>query len=171
MLCAQPAQEAGFYAGAGIGQASIDSDFGFDGSDTAFKLYAGYAFNEFFAAELAYINGGTIEKRFPDPVDPETLEVDSNVYDLSLVATLPLTEMFSLFGRIGYASYEIDETLTELPQNGGRQRDSREEQDFTYGAGAAVHFGGPFQLRAEYAAVNLSLGDFHFLLLSGQWKF
>ena len=57
--CNSQAQEsAGAYLGASVGEASNEVGE-FKGSDTAFKLTAGYAFNRYFGIELAYIDAGT----------------------------------------------------------------------------------------------------------------
>src|SRR5688572_29302967 len=57
-------REPGFYVGAGVGSGTLDfdqNDFtvaGLDDSDTAFKVYGGYTFNEFISVEAAYIDAG-----------------------------------------------------------------------------------------------------------------
>jgi len=49
--------QSGPYVGGGVGYFSVDTG-GFDGSDTAFKLFGGYRMNQYFATELEYIDGG-----------------------------------------------------------------------------------------------------------------
>ena len=52
----------GFYVGASIGQGTVKVDsVDFDESDTAFKVFGGYSFNQHFAIELAYFDGGDAE--------------------------------------------------------------------------------------------------------------
>ncbi|HEU5282508.1 MAG TPA: outer membrane beta-barrel protein, partial [Burkholderiales bacterium] len=71
LLTAGPApafaqDEAGFYVGGGIGQSELKDACDGDGltvtdcddTDTAWKLFAGYWFNKYFAVEGGYIDFG-----------------------------------------------------------------------------------------------------------------
>ena len=59
---AQADTQPGFYAGAGFGTTKIgDDEFdgtGIDDSDTGFKVFGGYDFNENFAVEVGYFDFG-----------------------------------------------------------------------------------------------------------------
>lgn len=57
-LGAHAEEHSGFYLGGSIGEATNESGE-FKGSDTAFKLSAGYAFNPYFGIEAAYVDAGT----------------------------------------------------------------------------------------------------------------
>ncbi len=54
--------QPGFYVGAGIGTTEIAEDsideFNADDSDTGFKVFGGYSFNENFAVEASYFDLG-----------------------------------------------------------------------------------------------------------------
>ena len=58
LLAASPAamatDEGGFYAGAGIGLFGVDEG-NFDESDTGFKLFGGWMFNQYVGGEVEYI--------------------------------------------------------------------------------------------------------------------
>jgi OmpA-OmpF porin, OOP family len=57
--------QRGFYVGAGIGQASIErDDSDFDADDTGFKVFGGYNFNQYFALEATYLDGGEPDQTF-----------------------------------------------------------------------------------------------------------
>jgi opacity protein-like surface antigen len=65
---AQADTQPGFYAGVGIGSGTIEVDeVDFDESDTAFKIFGGYQFNENFAVELTYLDGGAPEMTVSGP--------------------------------------------------------------------------------------------------------
>src|SRR5262245_38127967 len=89
--------EEGFYAGLGIGSASVELDNGgdpdfpdsLDDSDTSFKVLAGYGFNKYFAMELAYFDGGTAEVTFPFFLGTLSEEVEVSGISASVVGTLP----------------------------------------------------------------------------------
>ena len=64
------ADDQGFYAGAGIGELSVDfegdldeSPLSFDDGDTAFRVFGGWQFNENFGLEGGYIDGGTASEQ------------------------------------------------------------------------------------------------------------
>lgn len=163
--------QPGFYVGAGLGQATIEVDDtgfgdGFDAHDAAFKVFAGYNLNQYFAGELTYFDGGEADQSF----GPGTAEIGTDGLTLSVLGRLPLGEVFSIFGRIGFASYDV----------GGNGRvDNRfivsdsgsDEALSSYGIGGTFNLGPSFELRAEYEAINISDGDFSVLWVSGLFKF
>jgi OOP family OmpA-OmpF porin len=158
--------QPGFYVGAGVGQATIEvDDIGFDADDTAFKVFGGYNFNQYFAFELAYFDSGKPDQNF----GPGNLEVALNGINISGVGRLPLGEVFSLFGKLGYASYdgEITGRVGNQTVAGGDSSD----EDLTYGIGGAFNIGPSFELRAEYEAFDISDGAFNILSVSGLFKF
>jgi opacity protein-like surface antigen len=155
LICAcnsQAQQTAGAYAGASIGEATNEVD-GFKGSDTAFKLTAGYAFNPYFGIELAYMDAGTQT----DTVDGAHIENESTGVIASALARLPLGEQFAVFGKLGYAFYDSEAT--------GRRgdlvaRDTDSGEDLAYGIGVEFAVLRGLRLRAEYEVVDVSDGDF-----------
>ena len=90
---AAPAVAAGGYVGVNAGSAKIDLT-GFD-STTSFGVFGGYAFNENFAAEVAYTNFGS--KDYPAA---GVMGVKSHAYSVSAVGSWPINEQFSLFGKL-----------------------------------------------------------------------
>jgi OmpA-OmpF porin, OOP family len=167
---AQADSQPGFYAGAGVGQVKIKADDeGFDADDTGFKVFGGYSFNEYFAVEAAYFDGGKPD----DNVDfgigtPVNIEADASGFNLSAVGRLPLGEAFSLFAKLGYASYDVKLTARV---NNVSFSDKLNDEDLSYGVGAAYNFGQSFQVRAEYEAIDVDGGDFDFISLGGVFKF
>ncbi|NJO13565.1 MAG: porin family protein [Gammaproteobacteria bacterium] len=111
LMAANAAQAAdaapGFYAGVSIGNASAeDDDSGFDGDDTGFKLFGGYSFNQNFAVELAYFNGGAPDDNFGSI----NVELETTGFIGSAVGRLPVSDTVTLFGKIGFASYDVEAT-------------------------------------------------------------
>ena len=169
----------GPYAGIGIGSTSIDDGLGLDDRDTSFKVFAGYSFNKYFAVELAYLDGGTGRQSdafFSADVFPSDSSIDAKVdtklLNLSVIGQLPVTESFSLFGKLGYARIDLD-TKVSL-RFGNQQFTTRSEdlrEDLSYGAGATYSFGKSFQLRAEYEGFELGRGDLSSVTLSGIFRF
>lgn len=130
MLCASAssmaADQQGWYMGAGVGAAKnklSNSQFRNDTSvkdtDTAFKIYGGYQFNKNWAAELSYINFGKFRSsstyEYVDiSASSENLEVKSSAIALSGVGIMPLSENFSIFGKLGMAIKTTKATETML---------------------------------------------------------
>lgn len=148
----QGASAEGLYLGAGIGQATI-KDSPFKDDDIGFKVFGGYGFNQNFAVEAEYIDGGTA-KDFG-------IKVDSSAFAVSVLGSLPLNDAFSLFARLGYASWKLD------VKNGP----NADDEDLQYGLGAAFNVGAQFQIRAEWEAIDVSSGSNDFISVSGVFKF
>jgi len=156
--------QPGFYAGAGVGKASIEIDDVFDADDTAFKVFGGYSFNPNFAVELAYIDGGAPDERF----GAGSIEVAVDGINASAVGRLPINEKFSVFGKLGFASYDV-EVKVRAGNLSGSGSDS--DEDLSYGIGGAFSLSSAVELRGEYEAIDVTDGSFSLLSVTGVYKF
>ena len=158
--------QPGFYAGAGVGQASIEVDnAGFDANDTAFKVFGGYNFNQNFAVELTYLDAGKPDKR----IGLTHVEGSLDGFNVSGIARLPFTDVFSGFVKLGFASYD-----GELKARVGNRTVGNidvGDEDLSYGIGAAFNIGSAFEVRAEYEGIDISAGSFNVLSVRGLYKF
>lgn len=172
-MTAQADVAPGFYAGAGFGTTEISEDsmdeFIADDSDNGFKVFGGYNFNPFFAIEASYFDfgqaSGTIDDAFFGDID-----FDAGVSGLSasVVGRIPAGEMFSVFGKVGFAQYDVEFDVTLDGESGS---DSESETDMVYGVGAALSFAERFEVRAEYEVLNVENGDVNMIGLSGVYRF
>jgi OOP family OmpA-OmpF porin len=145
-------ERTGIYVGTSIGEATNEVEE-FKGSDTAFKLYGGYAFNDYFGVEVAYVDAGTQS----DNVGPLHIENESSGIIASALVHLPIGERFSLFGKLGYAFYDA----ASKARLGDRVvSESESDEDLTYGVGLELAVAGGLGLRAEYEVIDVSEGDF-----------
>lgn len=164
--------QPGFYMGAGAGATKLDDDsFGdidLDDSDTGFKVFGGYSFNQNFAVEASYFDFGEASGSFEDFVGTVNFDVGISGFNASVVGTLPVGDMFSLYGRLGYASYDVDAHATIIGVGSGDASES--DSDMTYGVGGELSF-GQFGMRLEYEAINLDQGDANMISLSGLFRF
>lgn len=171
-MAAQADVQPGFYVGAGFGSSKIDDDgfddIDFDDSDTGFKVFGGYSFNQNFAIEATYFDLGEASGSFDDGFDVVNFDVGVSGLSASAVGVLPLSDMFSIFGRLGYASYDVDAHATVVGVGSGDASES--ESDLIYGAGAALSF-GQFEVRGEFEAINVDGGDANMISLSGLYRF
>lgn len=124
------AQESGWYGGANIGRGAatidnarisnallgagltptliVDRD-----RDNGYKLFGGYRLNRFLAVEGGYFDLGN--SGFTATTSPTgTLDGDIRLrgINLDLVGTLPLTDRFSVFGRVGAAATRARDTFS-----------------------------------------------------------
>ena len=171
-MTAQADVAPGFYVGAGFGTTEISEesieDFTADDSDTGLKVFGGYSFNEYFAIEASYFDfgeaSGTIEDPFLGDFD---FAVGITGINAAAVARIPVAEMFALFGKVGFASYDLEFDVSLGDISGS---DSESETDMVYGGGAALSFGA-FEVRAEYEVLNVEDGDVNMISLTGAYRF
>src|SRR5690606_36186730 len=128
------AQDAGWYAGAGAGQAYVDEG-AFDDEDTAFTAFGGYQFNRWFALEAGYADLGKLEPGAPGAA----LEADSAYF--TAVGIVPFSVRFSGYAKAGLHRWDVD---TVLPGLSGTVDDSG--TDPTYGLGLQYRFSDAFAL-------------------------
>lgn len=126
---AQEQVPEGWYLGAGAGQSRADidnaritrslTDNGFavqsltnDDRSKAYKGYIGYQMNKYLALEGGYFDLGNFGyAATTTPTGTLTGDADIRGINLDLVGTLPLTERFSAFGRIGVTRAETRDTF------------------------------------------------------------
>jgi len=110
---------AGWYAGANIGQtlATIDNDrissgllgsgltatsIADDDRDRGYKIFGGYQVNKYFAVEAGYFDLGQFGfLANTAPIGTLSGNIKVRGLNLDAVGTLPITEKFSAFGRVG----------------------------------------------------------------------
>lgn len=168
-LAAQADTQPGFYAGAGLGTTKVSDDSfdgtGIDDSDTGFKVFGGYDFNKNFAVEISYVDFG--EASIEDAGD--SLSVGVTALTAAAVGRIPLNETFSLYGKLGFASYDVKVDFNAAGFGSGSGSDS--DSDLIYGVGGAMSFGGNFEARLEYEAINVDGGDVNMLSVGGLFRF
>jgi outer membrane protein with beta-barrel domain len=149
------AADNGFYIGAAVGQAGVDSeelDLGtitedFDGDDTGFKVIAGFRPLEWFAIEANYVDLGTAS----DNIAGVNVDVDTKGIDAFGVLFLPLP-VVDIFLKAGVISWDLDANVSGLGSV------SDDGTDLAYGVGAGVGFGN-FGVRAEYERFEIEDTD------------
>jgi OOP family OmpA-OmpF porin len=148
-------EATGFYLGGSIGQSEIkDACEGLtdcDDSDTAWKAFAGYSFNQYFAVEGGYIDFG--EASGTDAGITGSAEAWG--VTAHAVGSIPIFQGFSLIGRIGAVYWDAEASATS---GGTTLTESDDGISLAYGAGVQWMFGRNFGLRAEYEVFD-GIGD------------
>lgn len=153
----------GAYIGADIGHArqgfSQQGKPSHDKDATAYKLNAGYNFNDYFGAEAGYVHFAKPD--FGKEAAPANA-ASSRLY-LAATATLPLNDAFSVFAKLGMAggsqTVNVDTKLMPEYKNGTAKttRYSR-----MIGVGASLKIAQNVALVAEYdnfGRVNRDMGN------------
>jgi len=163
--------QPGFYAGASIGTTKLsddsfeDSGIDLDDSDTGFKIFGGYTFTENWGVEVSYFDFGEASVSAGN----SSASVGITGLSASAVGRLPVNDMFAVYGKLGFASYDVDLDFNNVPGFGsGHLSDS--DSDLIYGVGGALSFGGNFEARLEYEALNVD-GDASMISVSGLFRF
>ncbi len=172
------ADDAGFYFGVGIGQASanltgkidqslIEEGFSIDslslnGAETGWKLFAGYAFTSYLAAELSYVDLGeagaeiTIGGRVPGRIDTT---MDMSGINIGLKLNYPFDDQFFAFIKLGAFVWNAEANANaNLGPNLGTSSRKDNGADFSYGLGLSYAFTDQVTLRADWDYYRLG-GD------------
>lgn len=162
------AQDSGWYGGASAGEsrATIDdagitrellnsglttSVINDNKRDTGYKIFGGYQFNRNFALEGGYFNLGKFGFTATTvPVGTLAGTLKLHGFNLDAVGTLPMTEKFSIIGRVGLNYAETTDTfrgtgaVSVLDPN-----PSKRELNTKYGVGLEYAFTESLALRLE----------------------
>lgn len=180
------AQDQGFYLGAGGGRSkannagncsdlsSIFLSGGFtcnsNDTGTGWKVFAGYQFNRYVAAEVSYVNLGEFKisgsgnfAAGPPFLGPSTFNGSDKPtgFSLDAVGTLPITEEFGLIARIGAFRWTLDASATISSSVGAGTLSSSDKPTGTsvdYGIGVKYDFAKDFGVRAELQRFK-NIGD------------
>ena len=143
-----------FYAGASFGQTKAKdacngaaaSGFSCDDSDTAGRIFGGYQFNRNLAAELGYAELGKVTANSVDPGAPGSINWKARAWDIQAVGIMPLSEQFSLLGKLGVALWRLD-----LTESGSTPMSSSPTgTKLTYGVGGQYDFTNKVGMRVEW---------------------
>jgi OOP family OmpA-OmpF porin len=141
------AQDTGFYGGLSFGQSSADVDCSglpqCDDSDTAWRILGGYRFNRNLAVELGYTDFGEVSA---GDGGANNVTAEATAFELVAVGSLPLSNEFSVYGKIGMFRWDVDATGTGV--FAGSESDSG--TDVTFGVGVQYDFTRQLGLRGEW---------------------
>ncbi|MBC7500175.1 MAG: outer membrane beta-barrel protein [Herminiimonas sp.] len=122
-----------------------------DNSDTGYKVFGGYQFTPNFAIEGGYFDLGNFDYRsVTTPLGAFNGTSRVKGLNLDLVGTLPITDRFSAFGRVGaaYARTKSEFTSTgAVPFNATNR--NRNDTDLKVGLGLQYAFTDALSVRAE----------------------
>lgn len=112
-------------------------------TDKGPKIEVGYDFNKNLGVELGYTSFGTL---FDTTQNSLNLSQKSNAITLSVLGSLPVNEWFGVYGRLGYARYD---TNNSGAVDGVAVEDESGNTPM-WGAGVKFMLNEQFALRVEY---------------------
>lgn len=136
---------------------------------TAMDGTLGYAFNPNFAAEVGYFNSGTLA--YSGTFTGGTVKSDIKItgFRLAVVGIAPLSDQFSVFGKLGYGMYTNDSAATiTVGTVAVSASDSVKKNSVGYGAGVMYKLVDNVSLRASYEMIGSDVSAF---LVGVQLKF
>jgi opacity protein-like surface antigen len=145
LIASGTAGAAGIYAGASVGQTTIQEEFNgfdFDETETGWKLFAGTRFG-LFGVEGGYVNFGDASAE----ILGTDIDVGVDGFDLFGTANLNLGPA-TLFAKLGGIAWNTDVDV------GGISGDE-DGTDLAYGVGASFNIAPATAVRAEYERFEL----------------
>jgi OmpA-OmpF porin, OOP family len=112
------AHAQGAYVGFNAGQATHKLDDGAltavsrDETQTAYKIYGGYNFNKNFGIEGGYTDFGKAKNVYRVSGTNVNLDYKAQALYVAAVGTLPLSDQFSLFGKLGVTANHASATAS-----------------------------------------------------------
>lgn len=172
--CASAA-DSGFYLGAGSGQtysnitgdinkSLIDEGFSvvslsINDTNTGWKLFAGYTFNAYFAAELSYVDLGqagadiVIGGLAPGLINTR---MTMNGINLGLKITYPFADQFFMFAKLGTFVWNAEASASAtLDTKLGTANQNDNGADLSYGIGLGYAFTTHFSIRGDWDRYRL----------------
>ena len=139
-LCSTMAQAENWYAGAAYSQLDTELNaggFALETSPSAINLTVGRTFNKNFALE-GLLGFGLND----DGVESANFDFElKSVVGASAVGILPLSDSLSLYGKLGLANVQYDDS----------DGDAADAKGAIYGAGIKVNFSENIGMNVEYA--------------------
>jgi hypothetical protein len=151
--------------GIAVGQVNLQSKnlADFDETSTGWNLAAGYEFNRYVALELGWLDAGKAVAEYAvAPGVDETDEVESHAWLGTVVATWPINDTVSIYGRGGLMSWS---STTRIKLNGALAIPETKDSgsDPYYGLGVAVHVdSGMIRLEYDLFSAGAKVGSTKF---------
>ena len=179
-LLAATQASAQAFVGGSFGKSDIDSEItdglitsgSVDGKDTGFKVFGGYMFNRHFGVEGAYVDLGEVSYSgdfFGAPVTGGKVEVSG--VNIAALGSYPITEQFSVFGKIGLFIWDVEASDT----TGGVPFSAKEDgTDISFGVGLGYNFTRNLGVRLEWERFKVeavSKADADLISLGVVWRF
>lgn len=168
------AAESGWYAGFNLGRAEANIDgarvgddlrqsgldmtaIDEDDEDFGYKFFGGYKLNRNFAVEGGYFNLGEFGyTATTSPPGTATGNIKLSGFNLDALGILPLTDKFSLFGRIGVQYAKAKDSFSGTGAAAGDSSASKSAANYKAGVGLQYDFTDNLGLRTEWERYRIN---------------
>jgi OOP family OmpA-OmpF porin len=176
-LLAATQASAQAFVGASIGQSDVDEDItaglitsgSVDSKDNAFKVFGGYMFNRHFGVEGAYVDLGEVS--YSGSFGSAAVnggKVETTGFNVAALGSYPVTEEFSVFGKIGLFIWEAEASDTTGGVPFSQKTDGT---DISFGLGLNYQFTRNLGVRAEWERFKLDEADADLISVGIVWRF
>ena len=159
------------YIGLGIGSASYKVEIGggdFEDNGTGTKLYGGYAFNKYFAAEAAIYNfaEASIGALETEPGGPVVFDASASMKGVGAYAVgmYPVSKKVNLMAKLGVLSWDAD-----LQANNNAA--TNDGTDVAYALAASYGFTKELLVTAEWESFDSDNPELSMLSLGFRFNF
>jgi hypothetical protein len=173
----------GFYVGGSGGQSTVELDghangrhFSDSNSETGYKIFGGYMFNQYFGLEASYVNFGSPKDNFgfDGGEGVFNVKVDGNAsgHTLEAIFAYPLGPV-DVFGKIGAISFNGSAKAqgSDAFGNTFNAKVDFNSNDPVFGAGVMYKI-GHFHVRAEGEYYDVSdAGNLYLVTVGAQYDF
>lgn len=177
MAIASTQASAQAFLGGSIGQSDVDEEVAsglitsgsVDGKDTAWKLFGGYMFSRNLGIEGAYVDLGEVSysgEFFGSPVTGGKVGITG--FTIAALGSLPVSEQFSVFGKLGLFVWEAEASDTT---GGVPFSDKADGTDLMFGIGLGYQFTRNLGVRAEYEMFAADEADAGLVSVGIVWRF
>lgn len=144
------AADNGFYAGVTLGRSITSNPYAgaamTKSTDTVLGVLGGYQFTKNWGAEAFYTGAGKF-----DGIVGATFSGKTDVYGINAVGTMPLSDVFSVYGKLGYARAKTSASSVPAQLTGAKRGAA------TYGLGGVYNVNSAIGIRLgwdRYAAAT-----------------
>lgn len=173
-----------WYMGAAIGQADIDysaadltsdlASFGWtiedatvDNDGTAWKIYGGWSFNEYFALELGWVDLGKVDTRYSTTIAPneiddilaDTLSVHpltGDGFTAAAVVKWPLNDAFAIHAKAGLFAWNSETEVRVVEGGTGQVSGDDDGTEAMYGFGVEWKLNEQWSITGEWERYKLN---------------
>jgi OOP family OmpA-OmpF porin len=160
--------ENGFFMGASIGTADLNEDFDgltIDTDSTAFRVTAGWRFNDNFVIEGGYHDFGDFEQQVDVNGTISTVSLSADGFIFGVAGALPLTGQFALTARLGMFFWDGAAEINNVSQA------SPEDSNLYFGAGASYALTERLALTGDWSRYDLEDAQSNVLSVGFQFQF
>ncbi len=148
--------EEGFFVGGAFGNGYLDETFNgnrINSDSSAYRIYGGYRFTKYFGVEIGYLDLGTFRETFDVGGTSVPVSVSASGFTLAAIGSLPLSERFSLIGRLGYYFHDNESSVA------GVVEDSLSEQSPFVGIGLGFDISEVLEINLAYDLIKTDDAD------------